>query len=90
MSLYRDVLARLHDGSTPERIAAELDRQPDAIQAMIEEMRRRGHLTRIDCSETGCDACPMGDSCSLAGDMPIQFVVSAEGRSLLEESAGSF
>ncbi len=90
MSLYRDVLVRLDDGFTPEQIAAELERQPDAIQAIIEDMRRRGHLTRIDCSGTSCEACPMGDSCSLTGDMPAQYVVSPAGRSLLAENAGSF
>ncbi|MFW6018422.1 MAG: hypothetical protein ACOCPX_06330 [Halapricum sp.] len=90
MSLYEDVLVRLHDGSTPEQIATDLDRQLDAIRAIIEEMHRRGHLTRIDCSETGCDACPMRDSCSFASAVPAQYVVTEAGRSLLASNAGSF
>ncbi|QSG11039.1 hypothetical protein HSBGL_0604 [Halapricum desulfuricans] len=83
MSLYEDVLARLESGETPGRIADAVDRRPDAIEAMIEEMRRRGHLTRIDCSGTACDRCPVGGSCSMAGDVPAQYVVSRDGQSLL-------
>jgi hypothetical protein len=83
VSTYRTILARLETGATPERIAADLDRREDAVRAILESMRREGHVRRIDCGETGCSACPMADSCAMPTSQTAQYVVSAAGRELL-------
>ena len=88
MSTYRRVLSRLAAGDPPARIAADLDRREDAVRGMIDTMCRRGHLTAVDCAEGACAACPMADACGPM-DSPVQYVVSADGWDLIEESATS-
>ncbi|WP_253738099.1 FeoC-like transcriptional regulator [Halohasta salina] len=83
MSTYRRVLARLAAGDPPARIAVELDRREDAVRGMIDTMCRRGHLMEVDCAEGACGSCPMADACGPM-DSPVQYVVSAEGRALIE------
>ena len=89
MSTYRTILARLETGATPERIADDLDRREDAVRAILESMRREGHVRRIDCSETGCSACPMADACPTPTSQTAQYVVSADGRALLGDERSS-
>lgn len=85
MSTYRRVLARLAAGESPARIATELDRREDAIRGMIDTMCRRGHLVEVDCADGACGACPMADACGPM-DSPVQYVVSPDGRALIEAS----
>ncbi|WP_138006102.1 hypothetical protein [Halalkalirubrum salinum] len=88
MSTYLSVLRLLAEGTSPERIAVELDRREDAIRGMLETMRRRNHVHRVDCEDSACAACPMADACGPM-DSPVQYIVSANGWELIDSSTAN-
>ncbi|MFW6458271.1 MAG: FeoC-like transcriptional regulator, partial [Halodesulfurarchaeum sp.] len=65
-------------------IAERLDMRPDAVKAIIESQVRAGHLQDLDSASAACDVCPMSKGCPVPQNGPSQYVISAEGRELLQ------
>lgn len=65
MSTYRAILRRIEQGQSVETVREELGLRADVIDAMIQSMRREGHLEDFGCVDETCPACPMSGSCPI-------------------------
>jgi len=78
-----DTVAEGRVGSTAE-LADELDASPALVQAVVEELERRGLLQRVgDCGEV-CAGCPAEVNCGPAVKRSA-WMLTTEGRRYLAE-----
>ncbi|WP_396275476.1 FeoC-like transcriptional regulator [Halodesulfurarchaeum sp. HSR-GB] len=86
MSVYEEVLGFVNRGIEIRDIAEQLAMRPDAVKAIIESQVRAGHLQDLDCAGSACDTCPMSKGCPVPQDGPSQYVITIDGKKLLQAS----
>lgn len=80
MSTYRAILRQIERGQSVETVREELGLRADVIDAMIQSMRREGHLADFGCVDETCPACPMSGSCPMASvGGPTSYLVTERG-----------
>lgn len=88
MNTYHRVLTELARGKSIDSIAEEFDRRPEAIDGMIDSMRREGHLEEFGCKDDTCKVCPFADSCPTAAvSGPKSYFVTESGVELIERAS---
>ena len=66
--MFPKLLAEIEKGGTlnPASLAARLEVSPILVEMMLEDLERRGKLTRLsaECASGSCGGCPAAGTCA--------------------------
>jgi len=63
-NLELEILKKVAKGSWSfQRISQELNVPISHVKAVVKDLLRKGYLRKIECAETACNKCPLGNSC---------------------------